>query len=49
MNRRAHLRVVAVVSVPAAKRFITVMTRLSSWKWPLVPDSCRSKRVKENH
>lgn len=41
MSRSPHLSVVAVVSVPAAKRFRTVDNRFASWKNSLVPDSCR--------
>lgn len=37
---------VAVVSVPAAKRFNTVDIRFSSWKNSLVPDSCGCTRIR---
>lgn len=41
MNRSPHLSVVAVVSMPAANRFMMVKRRLSWWKWLLLtPDSC---------
>lgn len=46
MNRSPHLSVVAVVSVPAANRFIIVNKRFSLWKWLLViPDSCRKRPI----
>lgn len=46
MSRSPHVRVLAVLSVPAASRFMVVCRRLSWWKWlSVTPASCGRQKV----